>query len=439
MKRKNIRIAAYFTFAILIAVGFYVKQLKISEKYKDMIKNSYSNAMYNLSESLNNISTDLKKTLYITTPKTFSSYAAKIYCEAEIAKESLSKLPGNHEELQTVNLFLSQVGNYALSLSKDMISGEALSDNQKENLILLSNTADTVSRAVEETKITLNNAEYWGREIENKVSKSVDSASLASSLTELEEKLTDYPTLIYDGPYSDHIINKKPLMLENKPEIDKNQAMNIARSLSGSTELFSFEAATQGKIECYRFSSNSATVSISKYGGYPVYMVKNRVIGKSNIAPGDIKEKAASFLQNNGFSNMTLTYYESRDGLTTCNFAYLDGQTVCYTDLIKVGVAEDTGEIMSIETVGYLTNHTIRVFDAPKHTESEALETLSGGLTTESAKIALVPTSGGAEVRCYEFKCATEENDILIYVNLQTLECQDVFILLTGENGTLVK
>lgn len=439
MKRKNIRIAAYFVFALSIAIGFYVRQVKITEKYKDMIKTDYTKAMYNLSESLNNISTDLKKTLYITTPKTFSSYAAKIYCEAELAKESLSKLPGNHEELQTVNLFLSQVGNYTLSLSKDLISGDNLSDEQRENLVLLANTADTVSKAVEETKITLNNAKYWGQEIENKVKNKVDSSTLATSLTEIEEKMTDYPTLIYDGPYSDHILNKKPLMLSNKPEVSKSGALNIARKLSGTTELFNYEAATQGKIECYRFSNESITVSISKYGGYPVFMVKNRDIGNKNVSTDEIINRAESFLEVNGFSNMTLTYYESRDGLTTCNFAYLDGKTICYTDLIKVGVAEDTGEIMSIETVGFLTNHTVRVFEAPKYSEEEALNTLSAGLAVESAKLALVPTSGGAEVRCYEFKCSSEENDILIYVNVQTLECQDVFILLIGENGTLVK
>ena len=439
MKRKNIRVISFFIFALAVAIGFYIRQVKISENYKETIKTGYSNSMYNLSESLNNISTDLKKSLYITTPKTFSSYAAKIYCEAEIAKESLSKLPGDNTKLETINLFLSQVGNFTLSLSKDLIAGETFTDEQKENLILLSNTADTISKAVEETKITLNNAKYWGEEVENKIKDNVDSSSLASNLTELEEKLTDYPTLIYDGPYSDHILTKKPLMLANKPEIDKNDGLNIARKLSGEKGILSFENSTQGKIECYRYSSENVTVSISKYGGYPVYMVKNREIGNGQKSAEELTKKAEAFLNSNGFPNMVLTYYESRDGLMTLNFAYLDGQTVCYTDLIKVGVAEDNGEIMSIETVGFLTNHTVRVFDAPKYTKEEALNTLSGGVSSEEAKIVLVPTPGGGEVRCYEFKCKADDNDILIYVNTQTLECQDVFILLISENGTLVK
>ncbi|MBR0465888.1 MAG: germination protein YpeB [Clostridia bacterium] len=439
MKRANIRVASYFLAALLVAVGFYYRQVKITEKYKENIETSYTKAMYNLSESLSNISSDLKKTILIKTPKTFSSYATKIYCEAEIAKEALSKLPGDHNELKTVNLFLSQVGNFTLSLSKDLISGNELNEEQTENLKMLSRTADIVSNAIEDAKITHNNPDYWGKEIESIVSKKVDTASLASSLTEIEEKLTDYPTLIYDGPYSDHILTKKPTMTTNKPEIEKNNAGRIAQKISGTNNLLTYDETTYGKIECYRFSNESVTISISKDGGYPVFMIKSRNIGNSNIKTDDLKNKAEKFLEDNGFQNMTVTYFESRDGLTTFNFAYLDGQTVCYTDLIKVGVAEDTGEIMSIETVGYLTNHTIRAFDSPKYTLDMAREVISEELTPKSEKIALIPTSGGGEVRCYEFECESEDNQFLIYINTQTLEFEDVFILLVGENGTLVK
>lgn len=404
-----------------------------------MIQNGYGKAIYNLEESLNNISTDLKKSLYITTPKTFSSYAARIYCESEIAKESLSKLTDRNSELETVNLFLSQVGNYTLSLSKDLISGRNLTENQKDNLYLLSNTADTVSKAISDTEITLNNAEYWGKEIENKIKNSVDKRELASSLTELEEKLTDYPTLIYDGPYSDHILSKQPTMIKNKPEVSKNQALNLAYKVLGNNQNLIYTDSQEGKIECFLFQNENVNIAISKYGGYPVYMLKNRKIGNKNLSCEDMVDKASKFLKEQGFDNMEITYYELRDGLLTCNFAFLDGKTLCYTDLIKVGVASDNGEIMSLETVGFLTNHTVRVFSAPMHTEEEAIETLSGNLSADKPKIVLIPTAGGGELRCYEFNCSDNENNILIYVNISNLECEDVLIVIKSENGTLVK
>lgn len=439
MKRTNIRIISFFGAIVLLLSGLYIRQIKKTDKYKVILQNSYSKAMYNLGESANNISTDLNKILYITTPKTFSSYAAKVYCESEIAKESLSKLPGKSSDLETVNLFLSQVGNYVLSISKDMISGKGLTEYQTENLKMLAKTADTFAKAVEETDVTVNNAEYWGKEIENKVSKSVGSGSLASSLTELEEKMSDYPTLIYDGPYSDHILSKQPMVLQNLPVISKKQALNLAKKAIGSDQNLNLEDSQQGKIECYLFSNDSVSIAISKRGGYPVYMLKTRNIGDKKTENRDLIAKAEKYLSDQGFNNMKMTYFEMRDGLMTCNFAYLDGKTLCYTDLIKVGIASDNGEIISIETVGYLTNHTVRIFSSPKYSEEEAIESLSPGLVSESAKMVLIPTSGGGEIRCYEFKCSSEDNDLLVYINASTLECEEVFIVLTSENGTLVK
>ena len=121
------------------------------------------------------------------------------------------------------------------------------------------------------------------------------------------------------------------------------------------------------------------------------------------------------------------------------NFAYLDGQTICYTDLIKVGVAMDTGEIMLLETEGYLTNHTDRAFQVPAHTAEEAMEKISSDLEIEKTSMTLIPTDGGGEVRCYEFLCRSESEEILVYINVQTLEEEQLYILLKTDGGTLVK
>jgi hypothetical protein len=45
---------------------------------------------------------------------------------------------------------------------------------------------------------------------------------------------------------------------------------------------------------------------------------------------------------------MKESYYINQGGVLTINFAYMDGDFVCYPDLIKVGVAMDDGEIVSL-------------------------------------------------------------------------------------------
>ena len=76
-------------------------------------------------------------------------------------------------------------------------------------------------------------------------------------------------------------------------------------------------------------------------------------------------DKAAEFLQKNGFYSMQSSYYESSGGIATINFAYVQDNVTCYSDLVKVRVALDTGEIVGLATNGYIMNHAERNLSAP--------------------------------------------------------------------------
>ena len=439
-KRTFIRVLSFFSAALLGMGCLYIKEKNTSEKYKLMIENSYSEAFEMLDSSLNNISITLEKIAYVSSPKHLSSYSAEIFSEAEIAKQALSKLPTGTGELSTLYRFLSQVGNYALSVSKNVISGDTLTDKQKEELLLLCDTAKIVTNVMNGAQISFNNAEYWASEIEEKISESVGGNSLADSLTELEENLTDYPTLIYDGPYSDHILNKEPLMTSNARQVSEDEALEILNNTIKGLQNVQFEDMQNGKIQCYRFTNDYMTVAISKLGGYFVYLSKNRSVGENVFSYEQALSKANRFLKDIGFENMIDTYYFTNDGVCVINFAYLDGQTICYTDLIKVGVALDNGEIVFMESSGYLTNHTDRAFETPVHTVDEAAAVISSDLEIEQSAIALIPSSGGGEVRCYEFLCRNSNGDeMLIYINTKTLDSEQIYILLKTDGGTLVK
>ena len=438
-KRTFIRAVSFLSAAILVATGMYVKEMLKSRRYKQMIQNNYAGAFDELSSSLNDISTNLIKISYVSTPKQMATYASEIYSQSQLAKGALYKLPTGDNDLSTVYKFLSQVGNYTLAVSKDIITGQDITDKQREDLKSLSDTAKAITEIMEQTDLDYNNPKYWASEIEGKIDSAFEGKNLGSTFSELDGNLSDYPTLIYDGPYSDHILNKSPLMTENAKEFSEHQAMSVAENASSDKSL-SYDTMQNGKIDCYRFSSDSTDISVSKKGGYVVYMRKSRTIGDHNLSYPQILNKAKSCMDNLGFDNMIDTYYFTDAGVCVINFAYLDGQTICYTDLIKIGVAVDNGEIMLIETSGYLTNHTLRAFESIETEPEQATEIISKLLTVQKTSIALIPTSGGGEVRCYEFACKNEDGgDIMIYINAKNLEIEQIYILLKTDGGTLVK
>ncbi len=438
-KRTVIRIISFCLAAVVVSGGMFLKERMRNNKLHSELENDYSRSLSELNSRLGSISLILEKTVYVTAAPQMSSFAAELYSEAQLAKSALSQLPSGEGSLDTVNRFLSQVGNYALSVSKSVITGNEMTDSQKQSLVLLSDTAKTVSQAVSDIHINLDSALHFEQALDNRLDGEITEGALADSLTELEENITDYPTLIYDGPFSDHILTKKPLMLENKAEVDKKTALETAKKISGDSRL-DFVANENGRIECYRFESHDTTVSVSKKGGYTVFMRKNRAVGDTSLSYEQALVKAKSFMKQNGFSNMIETYYFSDEGVCVINFAYLDGQTICYTDLMKVGVALDTGEIMLFEASGYLFNHTDRAFSSPQYTARQATEVLSDSLQILKTSMALVPSDGGSELRCWEFLCkGLGEDELLVYINVQNLISEQIFILLKTDGGTLVK
>ena len=136
--------------------------------------------------------------------------------------------------------------------------------------------------------------------------------------------------------------------------------------------------------------------------------------------------------------NRVETYYYIDEGVCVVNFAYLDGETICYTDLIKVGIAMDSGEVMFYEASGYLSNHKSRAFETAKYTEEKAREMVSKNLKINKVSKALIPTDAG-EKRCYEFLCNDGDTEVLVYINVLNLNNEDILILLKNDGGMLAK
>lgn len=60
-----------------------------------------------------------------------------------------------------------------------------------------------------------------------------ENPGTTSHMQQIEDSFMGYPTLIYDGPFSDHILDKTPLMTEGKAEVPVDQAKQLANQVAG--------------------------------------------------------------------------------------------------------------------------------------------------------------------------------------------------------------
>lgn len=133
-------------------------------------------------------------------------------------------------------------------------------------------------------------------------------------------------------------------------------------------------------------------------------------------------------------------YYALNEGICVINFAYTENSVVYYTDLIKIGIATDTGDVVSFNAQGFIMNHCTRNFSAPKNDISAARNKLSPLLSVKSETAAVIPLDTMEERLCFEFLCGGENGEeILVYINADTLEEEKILIVLKTDGGVLTK
>ena len=123
--------------------------------------------------------------------------------------------------------------------------------------------------------------------------------------------------------------------------------------------------------------------------------------------------------------------------MLTINFAYEQNGVIIYPDLIKIKIALDNGQIMGMETSGYLNSHYVRNIENPKITLEEAKKTLNKKLEVESEKLAIIPTEYQTEILCYEFKGKVNDKNYIVYINAENGREEDILLIVDTGNGTL--
>ncbi len=409
---------------------------------ENALESSYLKNISNLSAYLENLDNALTKTIYCGTSAAFGEMTATVWREAGFAKDALASLPLSELDLENSYKLLSQVGDYAVSLNKTVSQGSQLSQEQLDQLYTLKEYTQSMRSQVVLIEDQLRTGAISLKKVSSSISGSSDqqALTLSDSAEEMEESLSDYPTLIYDGPFSDHINSTTPRMTQDQPEITKEEALEKAAAITGlSAQELSDQGDTAGNLPCYNFGNEEVSISITKQGGYLHYLMNSRIPEGSAISPEDAVAIGSQWLEQQGYDSMQESYYEINGNRITINYAYAqNGSILCYPDLIKLTVALDNGEVLEVEASGYLVSHQRRLELTPALTAEQAAQSLSQLLTVENSRLTVIPTSGQNEVFCWEFSCTSQkEEQVLVYVNAQTGAEEQILVVYTDENGTL--
>ncbi|MDD2200718.1 MAG: germination protein YpeB [Firmicutes bacterium] len=445
---------------VVASLVFAYSQWASRRRLEVAVGNQYFRSFFDLLGNVDNVRVALSKSLASGSPKLRVGALSDVWREASAAQANLNNLPVTHAVLARTSAFLTQVGDFAFTTARKVAGQQVMSEDDWSKLVDLKKQSEDLARGLAEMEAQASSgkiswvkvAEQAKSEVKPRPGSSTTPDVVKDGFTKVDEQVQTFPTLIYDGPFSDHIEEIKPRGITGA-EISADQAKEVALKFvpfdaSSHSVTVEEDIKAKGDIDIYRIRLDApkrsekpdAVVDVTKKGGHVVLMNVARDIGDKTIDLAESIKRAGAFLREVGITNMTPTFASEVGDVSIVPFVYMQDGVLIYPDQLKVKVALDDGAILSYDALAYLTSHTVRKLPKPAIEADEARELLSPALTvTDSARLAVIPveTVDTPEAYCWEFRGTSYGERFFVYVNAETGTEEKILQLITTSEGSL--
>ncbi|WP_368489524.1 germination protein YpeB [Clostridium sp. BJN0013] len=450
--KKRIIYTALVTLIVVFSSTFAILMTLERNDYRNYLQGEYGKNMYELIDAVENIRANLTKAAIVGSREQKIAVFEEIFRHSAVASDKLHSLPVSQPTISDTSKFLTQTGDFCYSLAKSSTEGNQLTDEDYKNIeglkkesIVLENQLKSVSDNINQGKV------QWG-EIRKKVTGVLaksNATSVSQQFEGIQKQIVQYPALIYDGPFSDNILEITPKVNSQK-EVSKSDAEKIVRKVIGKSKIENLEVSeVNGKanIKTYRFTAtlkdrtkkeDRVVCEISKNGGKIFYLINDRSINNSSMNVTKAVDIGLKYLNDLGYHNMISTYSLKYGNVAVVNYVYSQDGVVMYPDQIKLKIALDNGEIIGVEAEKYLVSHEdIRQISNPKISYEKAREKVGSRLNISNQRLVVIPTDTNKEVLCYEFSGNYNDDDFKVYVNTETGYEERIIQIINTPNGQL--
>ncbi|NLD83831.1 MAG: hypothetical protein GX637_06650 [Clostridiales bacterium] len=424
---KRMRVLALVLAAALAAAsGLAVLARRRAERLEGRLREVYQGAVLSALRQMEDIGLSLDKALLSGESGAADRYLLRVSDGAGQVQRSLSLLPLSHPAGKNAVKFANQVADYAASLT-----GGEISDPDARQLESLITACRAYTLALYQARDTLPGSAAAETSFYDAGDAAGDNGSYDSDVS--------YPTLIYDGPFSDARDTGAPKALGSRT-VTKEEAMALARQAVGEDRVVSVAAGADmgGPIPCWGVTltlrDGTLQAAVTQTGGKLLWLTSDTADFSPERSLEECRESALKFLQRNGYETMQPTYFQVYEGVAVISFAATQGDTLLYPDLIKVQLRMDTAQVVGLEARNYLMNHGPRGLLSPKISLEEAEGRVSARLQVEQGRLCLIPTDSGEKL-CYEFRGTWEGQLYLCYINAENGRQEQLLKVIEGETG----
>lgn len=400
-----------------------------------MLNANYERAFYDVIEQVDNIDLNLSKVLATKDTGSVQKYLVDTAINSELAESDIQILPLKDESKFYTAKLINQIGDYSKYLNNKLIDGERLTNSDREGLMQLYQANLSLKQALQKVESEMG-GDYSFTALDN--AKNDDL--LLSTLDELENLSVQYPELIYDGPFSDGLLERKVKGISGE-EISFDEAKEVfARAFNGySFSKIEDVGETNAVINCYNIQGETdgelLFAQISKIGGNLIMFSYAGDCNNTVVSEEQAIENGQAFLEKLQIKNMQEVWINLTNNVYTINFAGESNGVIIYPDMIKVRVCAETGKVIGFEASEYYTNHTERNIPSPTISKETAKQKLIDNFVVKGIRKALVPIGTESERLCYEFYGEVNGQTYYAYIDAINGRQVQMFKVVEGTEG----
>lgn len=390
-------------------------------RLRSQLTEMYRGVLLSTVKQMDDMEHALEKALLSGSHENRILYLTDVSDSAGQALRSLSFLPLSHPDTMKAMKLNNQLGDYANAL----IGSGILTGNDAQQLSALIAACRNCTRMLYENQ---------GLYLE----KTIASSFYPAQDTETVDQSLSYPTLIYDGPFSD-ARQETPLPFDGE-EISWEEAAQIAKNFVGENQVLSVTKGTDtyGPNPCHGITLTLKDITleaaVTKKGGKVLWLTPDRGAFTPLCSLEQCRASAREFLQRNGFPEMESTFFQVYEGVMVIAFAAKEGDVLLYPDLVKVQLRMDTAQVVGAETKSFWQHHKQRSLPTAALSEQEARQRITPYLQVTGSRLCLIPKNE-EEILCREISGTWQGKEYRVYLNAQTGEQEDLLQIVESSAG----
>jgi len=422
------------TLGLGIAYGVSMSQ---ANNYSVQLENIYKKNYYDLVDNVNSADMKISKLLVADSDKYISKMLTELSQTAKEMQDNVAGLPISSDRIVQSVRFINQMSGYTQILEEKIAEGGTLSSEDMQTLNEMHDSLTEMKRYLNYMSQNMMNG-YSILSSSSNVDGDFDKFTI--EISQINASDTDYPTMIYDGPFSDSVVNQKIKGLSGN-EISKDEAYQKVDKLFKNVSNLKYDGQTNGKFSTYNYvllnsDNQKIYVQATKIGGHILTVSGNVESDVKNIDFARAEKIALNFAKENGVEDAKVVWSEELNDQAYFNIAPTQNGIILYPDLVKVKVDMEHADVIGYDAISYWTNHTDRVLGLARISKEQARQKIDSEFSIKSERLVLSPLDYNREVLCYEFECEKDGATYYFYINADTGTTENILKVVNTSDGS---